>query len=81
MESQPDAQGRALVGQLLGIQTEGDDPALMRMAQDCIRRMRTERLEAELEEIQLALPNVPEGESAALTERAYRILAQLRELG
>ena len=80
MEDQPDAQGRALVGTLLGIQTEDDDAALMRMAQDCLRRMRRERLEAELEEIERTLPNVPEGESTALSERAYRILGQLREL-
>jgi DNA primase len=81
MENQPDAQGRALVGTLLGIQTEGDDAALMRMAQDCLRRMRRERLEAELEEIHQALPNVPEGESADLAARAYRILDRLHELG
>ncbi len=80
MESQPDAQGRALVGTVLGIQAEGDDAALMRMAQDCLRRMRRERLEAELEEIERTLPNVPEDEIATQTQRALRILTQLKEL-
>ena len=80
MENQPDEQGRALVGALLGIQTETDDAGLRRMAQDCIRRMRRTRLEAELEEIERNLPNVPQGERSEQTERAMRILAQLQKL-
>ncbi len=80
METQPDAQGRALVGELLAVQTDADDAALMQMAQDCLRRMRRARLETELEEIQRALPNVPASESAAHTQRAMRIMAQLRQL-
>ena len=80
MERQPDEQGRAAVGAILGIQTDEDDAGLRRMAQDCLRRMRRTRLEAELEEIQQSLPNVPEGERSAQTEHAMRILEQLQKL-
>ena len=73
MESQPDDQGRAAVGAILNVQTDADDAGLMRMAQDCIQRMRRIRIEKELEEIQRSLPNLPEGERAAHTERAMRL--------
>ena len=80
MESQLDDQGRATVGAILGIQTDEDDAGLMRMAQDCLRRMRRTRLETELEEIQRSLPNVPDGERSKQTERAMRVLTQLQKL-
>ena len=79
MESQPDDQGRAAVGAILNVQTDADDAGLMRMAQDCIQRMRRIRIEKELEEIQRSLPNLPEGERAAQTERAMRLMQQLRQ--
>jgi len=68
------------VGAIMGIQTDEDDEGLMRMAKDCIRRMRRARLETELEEIQRNLPNIPEGERSAQTERAMRVLKQLQDL-
>ncbi|NLI20256.1 MAG: DNA primase [Clostridiales bacterium] len=80
MEGQPDDQGRATLGAILGIQTDADDAGLMRMAQDCLRKMRRARLEAELEEIQQSLPNLPEGERSAQTERAMRVLTKLQKL-
>ncbi|MDD3213700.1 MAG: hypothetical protein PHY64_08495, partial [Eubacteriales bacterium] len=80
MENQPDEQGRAAIGAILNIQTDSEDAALMKMAQDCLKRMRRTRLEAELEEIQRTLPNLPEGERPAQTERAMRVLGQLQSL-
>jgi len=80
MESQPDDLGRATVGAILGIQTDADDAGLMRMAQDCLRKMRRARLETELEEIQQSLPNLPEGERSIQTEHAMRVLTQLQKL-
>ena len=80
MESQPDDQGRAAVGAILGIQTDEDDAGLMRMAQDCLRRMRRTRLENELEEIQRSLPNLLEGERPKQTERAMKVMEQLQKL-
>ena len=80
MESQPDDRGRALVGAVLAIQTDEDEAGLMRMAQDCLRKMRRARLETELEEIQQSLPNLPEGERSAQTEHAMRVLTKLQKL-
>ncbi len=80
MESQPDDMGRAAVGAILSIQTDEDDEHLMRMAQDCLRRMRRTRLEAELEDIQRSLPNLPDSERSIQTERAMRVLGQLQNL-
>jgi DNA primase len=80
MESQTDEPGRAAVGAILGIDTEADDAGLMRMAQDCLRKMRRTRLEKELEEIQRGLPNIPEGERPEQTERAMRLIRRLQAL-
>ncbi|MCE5343245.1 MAG: DNA primase [Eubacteriales bacterium] len=80
MESQPDDEIRAMIGVILGIQTEEDVTGLMRMAQDCLRRMHRAQLETELEEIQRSLPNVPEGERSIRTQHAMRLMEQIRRL-
>ncbi len=80
MERQADDEARADIGVVLGIHTEEDDAGLMRMAQDCLRRMRHTRLETELEEIQRSLPNVPEGERSASTAHAMRLMEQIKHL-
>jgi DNA primase len=79
MEDQPDEQGRAALGTILSIQTDEDDAGLMRMAQDCLKRMRITQIEAELEEIQRSLPNLPEGERSKQTERALSLMKRLKE--
>ncbi len=80
MERQPDEQSRAVVGDILSIHTDLDDEGLMKMARDCLTKMRRERLERELDQIQRRLPELPEGERAAETERAFRLTKQLLDL-
>ncbi|MDD3410767.1 MAG: DNA primase [Eubacteriales bacterium] len=80
MERETDDQGRAVLGDLLSIDTTGDDDALMRMAQDCLSKMRRARLEKELERIQKELPGLPEDARSVQTERAMQIMRRLQEL-
>ncbi|MEA5013639.1 MAG: DNA primase [Candidatus Limiplasma sp.] len=77
LERQPDEQSRALVSQILSIDTPEDDEALMRMAQECLRKMRLDKLERELARIEERLPKLPEEERAAESARAFEITKQL----
>lgn len=80
MERQQDEAGRALVGDLLSIQTDVDDAALMKMARDCLNKMRRDRLENELDQIQKSLPQLDEAAKARETQRAFALTKQLLEL-
>jgi DNA primase len=80
MEQQVDEAGRAAVGDILSISTEMDDDGLMKMAQDCVKKMRINRLERELDAIQKNLPNLPEDERAQETQRAFVLMKQLSDL-
>ena len=80
MEQQTDDQGRAAVGDILSINTDMDDEGLMKMARDCRRKMRIERLERELDAIQKSLPELSDEEKAAETQRAFALTKQLMDL-
>ncbi len=80
MERQEDEAGRAVVGDILSIQTDVDDAALMKMARDCLTKMRRERLENELDQIQKSLPQLDEASRARETQRAFALTKQLLEL-
>lgn len=80
MERQPDEQGRAVVGDILSISTDMDDDGLMRMAQDCLKKLRRERLEKELDLLQQRLPTLTDGERERETQRAFALTQQLLDL-
>ncbi|MEG0270120.1 MAG: DNA primase [Clostridia bacterium] len=80
MEEQLDDQSRAIVGDILSINTVLDDDGLMTMARDCLKKLRQTRLENELDQIQKALPTLEEGERAREAERAYQLTKQLFDL-
>ncbi len=80
MEQQVDEAGRAAVGDILSISTEMDDDGLMKMAQDCVKKMRIGRLERELDAIAKNLPNLPDDERAQETQRAFALMKQLSDL-
>lgn len=80
MEQQVDEAGRAAVGDILSINTALDDEGLMKMARDCVKKMRIERLERELDLIQKSLPDLPEEQQSQETQRAILINKQLMEL-
>ncbi len=60
MESQQDDQGRAMVGDILSIDTDVDDEHLLQMAKDCLRNLRQSRLGGELKRIEQELAKCPE---------------------
>ncbi|MBQ7886387.1 MAG: DNA primase, partial [Clostridia bacterium] len=80
MERQNDDAGRAAVGDILSINTDLDDDGLMKMARDCVKKMRIERLEKELDAIQKSLPNLTDTERASETQRAFLLTKQLLDL-
>lgn len=80
MERQPDEQGRAAVGDILSISTDLDDDGLMRMAQDCLKKLRRTRLETEIDRIQQSLPTLTDDERARETQRAFQLTKQLFDL-
>ena len=80
MERQPDDEGRAVIGDILSINTDLDDEGLMQMAQDCLKKLRRERLEKEMDKLQKSLSTLPEEQRAAATQRAFQLAQQLTEL-
>ena len=80
MERQPDDEGRAVIGDILSISTDLDDEGLMHMAQDCLKKLRRERLEKEMDKLQKSLSTLPEEQRAAATQRAFQLAQQLTEL-
>lgn len=80
MERQPDDEGRAVIGDILSINTDLEDEGLMHMAQDCLKKLRRERLEKEMDKLQKSLSTLPEEQRAAATQRAFQLAQQLTEL-
>ena len=80
MEQQVDEAGRASLGNILALETDVDDEGLMKMAQDCVKKMRIDRLERELDAIQKSLPNLPDDERAQETQRAFVLMKQLSDI-
>ena len=80
MERQPDDEGRAVIGDILSISTELDDEGLMHMAQDCLKKLRRERLEKEMDKLQKSLSGLTDEQRAAATRRALQLAQQLTEL-
>lgn len=80
MERQADDQGRAAVGDILSLNTDLDDDGLMRMAQDCLKKMRKQRLEKALDLIQQRLPTLTGEERERETQRAFALTQQLLDL-
>ncbi len=80
MEQQVDEAGRASLGNILALETDVDDDGLMKMAQDCVKKMRIARLERELDAIQKSLPNLPDDERAQETQRAFVLMKQLSDM-
>lgn len=80
MERQTDDQGRAAVGDILSLNTDLDDDGLMRMAQDCLKKMRKQRLEKALDLIQQRLPTLTGEERERETQRAFALTQQLLDL-
>lgn len=80
MESQTDEAGRAVVADILSIQTDVDDASLMKMAHDCLIKMRRERLENELDQIQKSLSRLDEASRTLEAQRAVALTKQLLEL-
>lgn len=80
MERQTDDQGRAVIGDILSVDTDLDDDGLMHMAQDCLKKLRRQRLERALDQIQQRLPTLTGEERERETQRAIALTQQLLDL-
>lgn len=68
------------MGDILSLNTDLDDDGLMRMAQDCLKKMRKQRLEKALDLIQQRLPTLAGEERERETQRAFALTQQLLDL-
>ena len=68
------------MGDILSLNTDLDDDGLMRMAQDCLKKMRKQRLEKALDLIQQRLPALAGEERERETQRAFALTQQLLDL-
>ena len=80
MERQIDDQGRTQVGEILAIDTNVDDDALMKMARESRLRLRRARLEKEMDEVQKLLPTLPLEQQMQETLRLVELNEQLNRL-
>ncbi|MBP3646671.1 MAG: DNA primase [Clostridia bacterium] len=80
MEKQIDDQGRTLVGEILSIDTNVDDDALMKMARESRLRLRRARLEKEMDEVQKLLPTLSLEQQMQETLRLVELNEQLNRL-
>lgn len=80
MEQQVDEAGRAAVGDILTINTDMDDEGLMKMARDCVNKMRMEKLEKELDAIEKSLSTLSGPELFAEMQRAAALREQQQSM-
>ena len=68
------------MGDILSINTDLDDDGLMRMARDCLKKLRRERLERALDAIEQRLPTLEGEERETETRRAFALTQKLLDL-
>jgi len=80
MEKQVDDQGRTAVGEILSIDTNVDDDALRKMAQESRLKLKRARLEREMDAVQKMLPTLPLEQQQQETMRLIELNEQLNRL-
>lgn len=80
METQTDDAGRAAVGDILSINTDVDDDGLMKMASDCVNKMRRERLAREMDSLMQMMPTLPPEKQLEESMRLFELEKQLKAL-
>ena len=77
MERQPDENSRQRIADILTVPADMDDETLRKSAQDCLNRLRKEKLEKEIREGQERIAALQGAEKDEETKRVYELTMQL----
>jgi len=80
MERQVDEAGRAAVGDILSIDTNQSDDVLLKMARDCLLKMRRERISKEMDALNKILPTLTVEEQLRQSLHLAELELQLKKL-
>ena len=79
-EEQVDEMSRARVSKLVLTPPAEDTDQMLRMAQDCLNRIRLKRSQAEFDALQKGLPSLSGEEKIAALQHAQRLMTQITKL-
>lgn len=80
MESQADEKSRSLTAEIFSEPMEGDPDMLMRMAEECLDRLRRQRVDARLAELKQQLPALSGKEKEAALQETVALMQRLKQL-
>ncbi len=80
MESQADENNRSLAAEIFATPMEGEPDTLMRMAEDCLDKLRRQRIEAKLTELRLQIPTLKGKEKEAALQETVALMQRLNQL-
>ncbi len=80
MESQTDEKNRSLAAEIFSTSMEGEPDTLMRMAEDCLDKLRRQRIEAKLTELKQQIPILKGKEKEAALAEILALMQRLNQL-
>ncbi len=80
MESQADEKNRSLAAEIFATPMEGEPDTLMRMAEDCLDKLRRQRIESKLTELKLQIPILKGKEKEAALKEIVALMQRLNQL-
>ena len=80
MESQADEKYRSLAAEIFATPVEGEPDTLMRMAEDCLDKLRRQRIEAKLTELKNQIPVLKGKEKEAALAETLALMQRLNQL-
>ncbi len=80
MESQADEKTRSLAAEIFATPMEGEPDTLMRMAEDCLDKLRRQRIEAKLTDLKLQIPGLKAAEKEAALAETLALMQRLNQL-
>ncbi len=80
MENQSDDKSRSLAAEIFATPVEGEPDTLMRMAEDCLDKLRRQRIEAKLAELKLQMTTLAGREKEAALHETVALMQRLNQL-
>ena len=80
MENQADEKSRSLAAEIFATPVEGEPDTLMRMAEDCLDKLRRQRIEAKLAELKQQMTTLAGREKEAALHETVALMQRLNQL-
>lgn len=80
VETQADEKNRSLAAEIFATPVEGEPDTLMRMAEDCLDKLRRQRIEAKLLELKQQMPALSGREKEAALHETVALMQRLNQL-